>query len=54
MLTKNYYVFLHFWLLLVPVDLCCDWSSFGVANIDSLLDRRNLCTFAMYAFLVRE
>ncbi|EDQ87493.1 uncharacterized protein MONBRDRAFT_27236 [Monosiga brevicollis MX1] len=51
-LTKNYYVFLHFWLLLVPWDLCCDWSSFGIDNIAALSDHRNLSTAAMYLVLV--
>ena len=47
-LTKNYYVFLHFWLLLVPMELCCDWSSYGIANIHGWDDPRNLSTLAMY------
>eukprot|EP00730_Choanoeca_flexa_P015250 TRINITY_DN6961_c0_g1_i3.p1 TRINITY_DN6961_c0_g1~~TRINITY_DN6961_c0_g1_i3.p1 ORF type:complete len:622 (+),score=148.13 TRINITY_DN6961_c0_g1_i3:62-1927(+) len=51
-LTKNYYVFLHFWLLVVPWDLCCDWSSFGIANIDTVTDYRNLSTLSMYSFLI--
>lgn len=51
-LTKNYYVFLHFWLLVCPMNLACDWSSFGIPNIESLRDPRNLETFALYASLV--
>ena len=51
-LTKNYYAFLHFWLLVCPMVLCCDWSSFGVPNVDGLQDPRNLCTLTMYALLV--
>lgn len=39
-LTKSYYVVLHLWVLLFPFDLCCDWSSFGIPNIESFQDIR--------------
>ncbi|EGD76403.1 transmembrane and tetratricopeptide repeat containing 4 [Salpingoeca rosetta] len=51
-LTKNYYVFLHAWLLLFPAELCCDWSSFGIPNITAVSDPRNVQTAAMYTTLV--
>lgn len=51
-LTKNYYAFLHFWLLVCPMVLCCDWSSFGVPNITGWEDPRNLSTASLYASLV--
>eukprot|EP00049_Salpingoeca_infusionum_P003068 m.63027 g.63027 ORF g.63027 m.63027 type:complete len:660 (+) comp11938_c0_seq1:228-2207(+) len=50
-LTKNHYAFIHFGLLVWPFSLCCDWSSFGVPNVEGLSDFRNLETAAMYLFL---
>eukprot|EP00053_Salpingoeca_punica_P006232 m.59591 g.59591 ORF g.59591 m.59591 type:complete len:651 (+) comp13595_c0_seq2:136-2088(+) len=51
LLTKHLYVSLHAWLLVWPVPLCCDWSSFGIANISSWLDPRVAGVAACYVTL---
>lgn len=53
-LTKNYYVFLHYWLLICPMQLACDWSSFGIPSITGVGDNRNLQTLGLYAITVKE
>ena len=39
------------WVLVFPFNLCCDWSSFGIANIQSLDDPRILGVVALFTVL---
>ncbi|KAG8261392.1 Protein O-mannosyl-transferase tmtc3 [Homalodisca vitripennis] len=50
-LTYNYLVSVNLWLLLLPCDLCCDWTMGTIPMVESLLDRRNLSTLAAYIAL---
>ncbi len=47
-LTKNYYVAMHAWLLLLPRTLCCDWSGGAIPVFSSPLDTRTLAVLALY------
>ncbi|XP_057342878.1 protein O-mannosyl-transferase TMTC3 isoform X4 [Manis pentadactyla] len=50
-LTFNYLLPLNAWLLLNPSELCCDWTMGTIPLIESLLDIRNVATFAFFCFL---
>uniref|UniRef100_A0A1B6F0B4 dolichyl-phosphate-mannose--protein mannosyltransferase n=1 Tax=Cuerna arida TaxID=1464854 RepID=A0A1B6F0B4_9HEMI len=50
-LTYNYLVSVNLWLLLLPCDLCCDWTMGTIPMVESLLDRRNLSTLGAYIAL---
>jgi hypothetical protein len=43
-LTLAYYVVMHFWLLLCPLTLCCDWSHDAIELITRADDPRNIAT----------
>ena len=51
-LTKNYYVALHAWILVYPFGLVCDWSSGAIDSITSLSDPRIFQILAMYFVVV--
>eukprot|EP00040_Diaphanoeca_grandis_P010659 m.54633 g.54633 ORF g.54633 m.54633 type:complete len:733 (-) comp21947_c0_seq1:71-2269(-) len=51
-LTKFYYCVLHFWLLVFPFDLCCDWSSFGIVSIESFTDPRNMASLICFVVVL--
>lgn len=51
-LTKNLYVALHAWLLVYPVNLCCDWSAKSIDLVQSIYDARNCGTLLLYIVLV--
>jgi protein O-mannosyl-transferase len=50
-LTHNYLLGLNAWLLLVPTDLCCDWTMNSVPLVRSVSDPRNLATICFYVVL---
>lgn len=52
-LTYNYLVALNIWLLVFPASLCCDWTMGSLLPVQTIFDRRNLATIAMYATIVK-
>ena len=50
-LTHNYLLTVNSWLLLSPVDLCCDWTMNTIPLVRSVGDPRNLATILLYAVL---
>lgn len=51
-MTYNYLVSANLWLLLLPCDLCCDWTMGTIPLLSSVTDPRNLATLASYAALL--
>jgi len=50
-LSHNYLLSVNSWLLLAPVDLCCDWTMSTVPLVESIADPRNLATIVLYVVL---
>ncbi|XP_065334770.1 protein O-mannosyl-transferase Tmtc3 isoform X1 [Cloeon dipterum] len=51
-LTYNYLLSVNLGLLLLPCDLCCDWTMGTIPLVSNLNDPRNAATLATYAFLL--
>jgi hypothetical protein len=51
-LTLGHYACLHFWLLLCPLHLCCDWSHDAIHLVTDLQDPRNGATALLLLLLV--
>ena len=50
-LTFNYLLPVNAWLLLNPMDLCCDWTMGTIPLVKSLSDPRNLLTILTFAII---
>ena len=50
-LTFNYLLPVNAWLLLNPMDLCCDWTMGTIPVLSSIMDPRNLATLAFYSVM---
>jgi len=48
-LTYNYLFSLNAWLLIFPLNLCCDWTMGTIPLVETFFDIRNLATFIFYA-----
>ncbi|XP_066264640.1 protein O-mannosyl-transferase TMTC1-like isoform X1 [Branchiostoma lanceolatum] len=51
-LTYSYLLVFNAWLLLAPITLCYDWQMGSIPLVESLLDTRNLATFAFVVTMV--
>jgi protein O-mannosyl-transferase len=50
-LTYNYLLSINLGLLLLPCDLCCDWTMGTIPLVTNINDPRNAATVATYLFL---
>lgn len=50
-MTLSYLIAVNTWLLLSPVDLCCDWTMGTIPLIKSFGDYRNLATLVTFVTL---
>ncbi|XP_071036207.1 protein O-mannosyl-transferase Tmtc3 [Parasteatoda tepidariorum] len=48
-LTYNYLLSVNAWLLLFPLNLCCDWTMSTIPLVTSFWDSRNITTLVLYA-----
>eukprot|EP00095_Tigriopus_kingsejongensis_P001095 snap_masked-scaffold193_size270907-processed-gene-1.15 protein:Tk01095 transcript:snap_masked-scaffold193_size270907-processed-gene-1.15-mRNA-1 annotation:"transmembrane and tpr repeat-containing protein cg4050-like" len=51
-MTLSYLVAMNVWLLLSPMNLCCDWTMGTIPLIKSMGDYRNLATVVTFATLL--
>jgi protein O-mannosyl-transferase len=51
-LTYNYLLSINLGLLLLPCDLCCDWTMGTIPLVTNINDPRNAATVATYLFLI--
>lgn len=47
-LTQHYYVFFHFWQMLIPTALCHDWSHNSLALVEDLFEPRAVAFLVFY------
>nr|XP_042902211.1 protein O-mannosyl-transferase Tmtc3 [Parasteatoda tepidariorum] len=52
-LTYHYLALLNTWLLIFPIDLCCDWTMGTVPIIHSFADKRVVFTLIFYAVICK-
>lgn len=51
-LTYNYLAMVNLRLLILPYDLCCDWTMGTIPLIESLFDIRNIGTIVAYGMIL--